>query len=156
MQAMPMAAVDVSALAAQALADLPALQRRAPVQWHIAPGLAATGSAAALRIVLGNLLGNAAKFTRHVEAPSVRLSGACGADGRLHIRIEDNGAGFDPALAGRLFMPFNRLHGGEEFHGTGIGLSIVQRIVERHGGTVSAHGEVGRGAVFEFTLAMPA
>jgi PAS domain S-box-containing protein len=155
MQAMPMAPVDVSALAAQALAELPALERRAPVQWHIAPGLAATGSAAALRIVLSNLLGNAAKFTRHVEAPSVRLSGERAADGRLRIRIEDNGAGFDPAQAGRLFVPFNRLHGGEQFHGTGIGLSIVQRIVERHGGTVSARGEVGRGACFEFTLAMP-
>jgi signal transduction histidine kinase len=152
-QPMPLEPVDVSALAVQVLADLPRLPRRAEVEWHIEPGLEALAAPAALRIVLSNLLGNAAKFTRDVERPRVRLSGHHDPDGRLRIVVQDNGAGFDAAQAGRLFVPFNRLHGGEDFQGTGIGLSIVQRIVERHGGRVAAHGESGLGARFEFTLA---
>mgnify|MGYP003337172075 CR=1 FL=1 len=155
-QALALEDVDVSAVAAQAAHDLPMLERRAPVHWQIAPGLRAHASTAALRIVFANLLGNAAKFTRHVEAPVVRVQGHTDADGRLRLAVEDNGAGFDPAHAKRLFVPFSRLHVGEEFHGTGIGLSIVQRIVERHGGSVAAHGMPGAGARFEFTLAPPA
>lgn len=152
-QPMPMGAVDVSLLAEQALAELPPLERQAEIAWVVEPGLAAVGSPAALRIVLSNLLGNAAKFTRHVAQPIVRLGGRLDADGRLRISIEDNGAGFEPSQTSRLFTPFTRLHAGEQFHGTGIGLSIVQRIIERHGGTVCARGEPGRGACFEFTLA---
>jgi len=152
-QEMPMERVDISALAAAVVADLPPLRRQAAIDWSLAPGLRAWASPAALRIVLTNLLGNAAKFTRKVSLPAVSLTGGIGDDGRLRISVQDNGAGFDPALAGRLFMPFGRLHGGDDFHGTGIGLTIVQRIVERHGGSVSAHGESGRGARFEFTLA---
>ena len=152
-QEMPMERVDISALAAAVVADMPPLRRKAAIDWSLAPGLRAWASPAALRIVLTNLLGNAAKFTRKVSLPAVSLTGGIGDDGRLRISVQDNGAGFDPALASRLFMPFGRLHGGDDFHGTGIGLTIVQRIVERHGGSVSAHGESGRGARFEFTLA---
>jgi signal transduction histidine kinase len=152
-QAMPMAVVDVSALAVQVLGELPLIDRRAAVDWHVEPGLVAQGSSAALRIVLANLLGNAAKFTRQVAQPVVSLRGSTDPDGRLRVSIEDNGAGFDPAHGDRLFKAFTRLHAGDEFHGTGIGLTIVLRIVERHGGTVAARGEPGRGAVFEFTLA---
>lgn len=152
MQAMPLEPVDLSALARAVVAELPVLPRRGPLQWHLAPGLHATGSPAALRIVLDNLLGNAAKFTRDVDAPQVWLSGEPGPDGRLRLQLRDNGAGFDMAQAGRLFKPFARLHGEERFAGTGIGLSIVQRIVERHGGSITARGEVGQGACFEFTL----
>ncbi|EGJ12277.1 sensor histidine kinase [Rubrivivax benzoatilyticus] len=155
-QAMPMDSVDLSALAQDAATGLPALERRAPLHWEIEPGLRVHGCAPALRIVLANLLGNAAKFTRRVEAPTVRVAAAPDADGRLRVTVEDNGAGFDPALADRLFVPFNRLHAGEDYAGTGVGLSIVQRIVERHGGTVAAHGAPGRGARFEFTLAAAA
>jgi signal transduction histidine kinase len=103
--------------------------------------------------VLTNLLGNAAKFTREVESPRVTLGGAPAADGRLRLRVTDNGAGFDMSQVGRLFKPFGRLHSASAFQGTGIGLTIVQRIIERHGGKVSAHGEPGVGAWFEFTLA---
>ncbi len=154
-QAMPMEAVDVSALAEQAIAELPAIERAASVDWQVQPGLRAHAAPTALRLVLANLLGNAAKFTRQVAAPRVRVTGSPDADGRLRVCVQDNGAGFDPALADRLFIAFNRLHSGDEFQGTGIGLTIVQRIVERHGGTVAAHGERGRGARFEFTLQRP-
>ncbi|HSW22779.1 MAG TPA: ATP-binding protein, partial [Burkholderiaceae bacterium] len=105
-----------------------------------------------LRIVLQNLLGNAAKFTRQVAQPSVRFSGERDDDGQLLLTLADNGAGFGPEQARKLFQPFQRLHRHEEFHGTGIGLTIVQRIVQRHGGSITASGQPGVGASFKFSL----
>lgn len=152
-EALHFAEIDLSALAAEAVAALPPLARRAPVAWDIAPGIRAWASAPAMRIVLANLLGNAAKFTRHVEAPRVCIDSRLDDDGRLRIRVQDNGAGFDPARVDRLFKPFARLHAEQDYQGTGIGLTIVARLVERHGGRVSACGSPGQGACFEFTLA---
>ncbi|MDE2453146.1 MAG: PAS domain S-box protein, partial [Burkholderiales bacterium] len=151
-QSMPQEGVDLSHIARQVAHDLAPLERCAEIEWRIEPGLRALAAPAPLRIVFANLLGNSAKFTRRVERPWVSVSARTDPDGRVRVAVCDNGVGFDPALAGRLFTPFNRLHGGDEFHGTGIGLSIVQRIVERHGGSVSARGAVGEGACFEFTL----
>ena len=147
--------VDVSALAQEVVDALPLLPRVAPVQWHLADGLRAQAAPAAMRQVLTNLLANAAKFTRERSAPQVWLTGTPEPEGRLRLRVRDNGAGFDMAQGDRLFKPFGRLHAGEKVQGPGIGLTIVQRIVERHGGSVLAHGEVGQGARFEFTLAAP-
>jgi signal transduction histidine kinase len=144
--------VDISTLAQEVIAQLPVLERAAPVHWDVQPGLVAWASPAQLRIVLQNLLGNAAKFTRHVERPVVRFSGVRDDDGQLLLTVADNGAGFSPEQARKLFRPFQRLHRHEEFNGTGIGLTIVQRIVQRHGGQISALGQPGQGAVFEFTL----
>ena len=146
--------VDLSALAESVIADLPWLERKAPVEWHIEPDSTAHCSAALARVVLTNLLGNAAKFTRDVAAPRVEfgrdLEGGEGA-----FRVQDNGAGFDAARASTLFQPFVRLHRSEQFHGTGLGLSIVRRIVERHGGQVGARSEPGRGARFTFRFSPP-
>ncbi|RVT54334.1 sensor histidine kinase [Rubrivivax albus] len=144
--------VDLSALAAEVVAELPEIARDAPVAWQLMPGIAVRGSHAALRIVLQNLLGNAAKFTRRASAPRVELGAEALADGSVRVWVVDNGAGFAPELTERLFRPFGRLHGDEEFQGTGIGLTIVQRIVERHGGLVTAEGNPGSGARFTFTL----
>ena len=74
----------------------------------------------------------------------------------VRLSVQDNGVGFDPARATQLFKPFARLHARDDYAGSGIGLSIVQRIVERHGGRVEARAEAGRGACFEFTLPCPA
>ena len=153
MQPMAMEQLDLSAIAAEVVAELPPLKRIAPVVWRIDEGMQARGSSSALRIVLANLLGNAAKFTRHVGEPVVHVSACPAPDQRIVLTVRDNGAGFDQAGVDRLFKPFSRLHKGEDFQGTGIGLSIVQRIVERHGGQVSADGEPGRGASFTITLA---
>ena len=98
--------------------------------------------------ILQNLLDNAWKFTRKTDRALIELAGK---DGAFFVR--DNGAGFDPALAGKLFGAFERLHAKEDFEGTGIGLGTVRRAVERHGGKIWANAETGRGATFFFTLA---
>lgn len=144
--------VDLSRLAEEVIASLPPIERVAPVLWQIEPGLTAWASETQMRIVLANLLGNAAKFTRRTPEPVVSLGSVLGADGHLVFQVRDNGAGFDASRAAGLFQPFQRLHGDEEFQGTGIGLTIVQRIVQRHGGGIRAIGEVGQGACFEFSL----
>jgi DNA-binding response OmpR family regulator len=104
-----------------------------------------------IEIVLENLLGNAWKFTRKTAMPRVEF-GTVQRDQISTFFVKDNGAGFDPAYAGKLFAPFRRLHTEKEFPGTGVGLAIVWRIVDRHGGRVWADGAVGRGAAFRWTL----
>jgi light-regulated signal transduction histidine kinase (bacteriophytochrome) len=98
-----------------------------------------------------NLLGNAIKFTRGHPEAVVELAGQP-SDGEVVYSIQDNGAGFDMAYRDKLFGVFQRLHRADEFEGTGIGLALVQRIVQRHGGRVWAEGKVGQGATFHFAL----
>jgi PAS domain S-box-containing protein len=109
------------------------------------------GDAMLLRQVWQNLLGNALKFSRRAQAPQIEI-GAERRGGEVEFFVRDNGAGFDMRQAGKLFGVFERLHTAEEFEGTGAGLSIVKRIVERHGGRITAAGEPGRGACLRFTL----
>jgi signal transduction histidine kinase len=104
-----------------------------------------------LRQVFANLLSNACKFTGQTPQPQVRV-GLQWLGGEAVYFVRDNGAGFDPAYASRLFEPFQRLHRTQEFAGLGIGLSIVKRIVQRHGGRIWAEAAVGQGACFYFTL----
>jgi signal transduction histidine kinase len=104
-----------------------------------------------LRIVLENLLGNAWKYTSRRDDAEVEF-GCERSDGHTVFFVRDNGAGFDPQAADRLFQPFQRLHSTSEFPGSGIGLATVQRIVARHGGDVWARSEPGKGATFFFTL----
>lgn len=144
--------VDLSALAHEVIGELPFIERNAPVAWDIQPGLEAWVSPPQMRIVLTNLLGNAAKFTRRTDRPVVGFTGAIDTEGLVTLKVADNGAGFDDSRAERLFQPFQRLHRQDEYQGTGIGLTIVQRIIQRHGGHISASGIPGRGATFEFTL----
>ena len=109
------------------------------------------GDAALLRQVWVNLLGNAAKFSRPVEAPGIEVRSER-SDGECRYTVRDNGVGFDPTYVDKLFVPFSRLHPTAEFEGTGIGLAIVARIVNRHGGRVWAEGAPGAGATFGFAL----
>ena len=138
--------VDITDLAEEIVADLRGAERRKDVQVTIHQGMRAEADAPLVRIALENLLRNAWKFTRDEENPEIEI-------GRRHdtFFVADNGVGFDPTQGDRLFQPFVRLHGGD-FDGTGIGLSIVQRIVHHHGGTIRAEGSPGRGATFTFTL----
>jgi signal transduction histidine kinase len=105
-----------------------------------------------VRQVFANLIGNALKFSRSAAAPRVEVGAQLREDGSAVLYVRDNGVGFDPSQLHRLFQPFERLHGGR-FPGHGVGLSIVRRVVERHGGRVWAEGAAGQGATFYFTLA---
>jgi PAS domain S-box-containing protein len=151
-EAIERAPVDLSRLAEELINALPPVERVAPVRWQIEPGLTAFASESQMRIVLANLLGNAAKFTRRTPDAVVALCSVLGPDGQLVFQVRDNGAGFDATRASRLFQPFHRLHEDDEFQGTGIGLTIVQRIIQRHGGAIRATGNLGQGACFEFSL----
>jgi light-regulated signal transduction histidine kinase (bacteriophytochrome) len=122
------------------------------IRTEIAPDIQANCDARLLRVALENLLGNAWKFTSK-GADAYLEFGATNRPGGAVYFVRDNGAGFDMAYASQLFHPFQRLHQATEFEGTGIGLVTVQRIVQRHGGSVWAEGFVGRGATFYFTLA---
>ena len=151
-EAIERAPVDLSRLAEEVINTLPSVERVSPVRWQIEPGLTAWASESQMRIVLANLLGNASKFTRRTPDATVALCSVLGPDGQLVYQVRDNGAGFDGTRAARLFQPFHRLHEEHEFQGTGIGLTIVQRIVQRHGGAIRAIGDLGQGACFEFSL----
>jgi signal transduction histidine kinase len=149
------AAVDLSALCESLRSQLDASRHCAPIDWHIDPGMVLHGSASHIDLLMRNLLSNAVKYTRHVQAPRISVGLRRCADLQAVV-VEDNGAGFDEAHAARLFQPFARLHEQAEFEGTGLGLSLAKRIVERHGGCIRALGRVGHGARFEVMLGMPA
>jgi PAS domain S-box-containing protein len=149
--------VDLSALARATVQRLREAEPGRQVRIEIDDGLRVAGDGRLLGIVVENLIGNAWKFTRNTPRAWIRFG--CGAPGQAPpgqpgavFVVRDNGAGFDAASASKLFGAFQRLHTAREFEGTGIGLVTVQRIVQRHGGRVWAHGEVGQGASFHFTL----
>ena len=125
--------------------------RNGSLEIRIDPLPAARGDRGLLRQVMSNLLLNAAKFTR--DRPSAKIEVGSQADGGQTVYyVKDNGAGFDARYADKLFGVFQRLHSTEQFDGTGVGLAIVKRIVQRHGGRVWAEGAVNQGATFYFTL----
>ncbi|HXF80407.1 MAG TPA: PAS domain S-box protein [Usitatibacter sp.] len=144
------AEIDLSAAARKILEGLAQSHPSRQVETVVAPGLVARGDPGLLRVVLENLLGNAWKFTSRRERARIEF-GTAVAGGKRAYFVRDNGAGFDPAHAQRLFTPFHRLHAQKDFEGTGIGLATVQRIVSRHGGRAWAESP-GEGATFHFTL----
>jgi light-regulated signal transduction histidine kinase (bacteriophytochrome) len=146
-----LAPVDLSALVRGIAADLQRMQPERKVEFRIAQGVKVTGDQNLLKAVLENLLGNAWKFTGKTERATIEF-GASNTAGAAVYFVRDNGAGFDNRYADKLFGVFQRLHAEKDFSGSGIGLSIVQRIVHRHGGKVWAEGERGKGATFYFTL----
>ena len=126
-------------------------ERNGQLEVEIGTLLPAQGDRAVLRQVFSNLLQNAMKFTR--AQPNARIEVGSRPDGKETVYfVKDNGAGFDPRYSDKLFGVFQRLHSNEEFEGTGVGLAIVKRIVQRHGGRVWAEGKVNEGATFYFTL----
>jgi PAS domain S-box-containing protein len=144
--------VDLSALIKAIATELQQREPARQVEFTIAEGLQASGDPRLLRIVLENLLGNAWKYTsKHAQA-YIEVGTQVQPDGQLAYFVRDDGAGFDMAYADKLFGVFQRLHGPNEFGGTGIGLATVQRIIHRHGGRVWAEAAVDQGATFYFTL----
>jgi PAS domain S-box-containing protein len=147
------ARVDLSALAERVVSQLRLAHPGRDVDVVIEPGLTAEADPNLVRVALENLLGNAWKYTGKNPRARVEFGRAAGGEAAYYVR--DDGAGFDPAYADKLFQPFQRLHRPDEFEGHGIGLATVQRIVRRHGGRAWADGTVGRGATFYFTLSEP-
>ena len=143
--------VDLSAIARSVVDQLCRREPSRKVEFVIHDCPAVEGDSRLLRIVMENLLRNAWKYTSHREQARIEL-GCEQRVGQAAFFLRDNGAGFDPALADRLFKPFQRLHATSEFPGSGIGLATVQRIISRHGGEVWAEGVVDQGATFYFTL----
>jgi signal transduction histidine kinase len=143
--------VDVTAMATGIAEGLQLKDPARHVDFRIEPSLHAHADERLLHAVLENLMSNAWKFTGKAQDPTIAV-GSRNEHGRLAFFVRDNGAGFDSTSAARLFTPFQRLHSSSEFEGTGIGLSTVKRIIERHGGAIWAEGSPGNGATFFFTL----
>jgi light-regulated signal transduction histidine kinase (bacteriophytochrome) len=143
--------VDLSAEVAGLAGELQAREPGRRVRFAIQDGIRIAADRTLIRCVVQNLVENAWKFTAKRDGATIEF-GTAAEDAEICCYVRDNGAGFDPAFASKLFQPFQRLHSVAEFPGTGIGLASVQRIIERHGGRVWAEGAVGRGATFYFTL----
>ena len=143
--------VDLSRLAHEVVLELRKASPDRSVAVSISEGLVVTGDERLLRLVLENLLTNAWKFTGRTAEPRVSFTAEL-VNGEQVFVVRDNGAGFDMTYVDKLFQPFQRLHSGEEFEGTGVGLATVKRIVNRHGGRVWAFGTPGVGATFCFTV----
>ncbi len=143
--------VDLSKLALQSIVELRQIQPEKSVVVDIKEGLVASADERLIGLALTNLLGNAWKFTSKIEQARIEF-GAHSQDEKIVYYIRDNGAGFDPAYASKMFLPFHRLHSESEFEGTGIGLTIVERVIRRHGGKVWSEGGIGKGATVYFTL----
>ncbi|MDP3857478.1 MAG: ATP-binding protein [Stagnimonas sp.] len=148
-------AIDMKELVEDVLAELIPAAGERRIEVRIATLPSAWADKAMLRQVLVNLLSNAIKFSAKREQALIEISGADDAGGTSYS-IRDNGAGFDPAYSSKLFGVFQRLHSTSEFAGTGIGLAIVKRIIDKHGGRVWAESQPDQGACFHFSLPNPA
>ena len=143
--------VNLTKLANDVVAQIAASEPSRQVNVVVHDGVTAHGDPQLLRAVLENLIGNAWKFVAKRADAKIEI----GQHEDRSFFVRDNGAGFDMAYAGKLFLPFQRLHAATEYPGTGIGLATVQRIIRRHGGKIWAEAAVNEGATFYFTLAMP-
>lgn len=143
--------VDMAALARRVFDEIATAEERASVEFSVGELPPTQGDPRLLRAVFRHLLDNAIKYTASQPRRQIEVTAGREADA-VAYRVSDNGVGFDPIHSGKLFGVFQRLHVNGEFDGTGIGLAIVKRIVERHGGRVRADGAVNQGAVVTFTL----
>jgi len=150
-QEMVISPIDMESLVKNIFEELkPSIGDR-DVQLEIKSLPQAYGDRTLINQVFTNLISNSIKFTRIREKAIIEVGSEEGKDENVYY-VKDNGAGFDMKYIHKLFGLFQRLHGADEFEGTGVGLSIVQRIIRRHGGRVWAEGEIDKGAIIYFTL----
>jgi PAS domain S-box-containing protein len=148
---MRLSTIDMTALAREVVDELAPAPRSERLEIRLEPLPHAMGDPALLRQVWVNLAANALKFSSKRDHALIEISGGVNG-GETAYQVRDNGTGFDMQFAGKLFGVFQRLHGDQEFEGTGVGLAIVKRIIDRHGGRVWAEGEADAGAAFSFAL----
>ena len=146
--------LDMAALVTGVFQEIVAASAAPAPQLDLWPLPQARGDPLLLRHVLVHLLSNAIKFTQGRESAVIEIGGRSDAEHNVYY-VKDNGIGFDPKHAKKLFGVFQRLHHHDEFEGTGVGLALAQRIIHRHGGRIWAEAEVGKGATFYFTLPQP-
>ena len=139
---------DLSKQAHKILDQLKELSPHRSVEVSIEPGIVVQGDEKLLQLVMENLIGNAWKYTSKTENGVIEV----GSMNSNTVYVRDNGAGFDMNYVDKLFRPFHRLHGPDEFEGTGVGLATVSRIIGKHGGKVWCEGKVNHGATFYFKL----
>jgi PAS domain S-box-containing protein len=144
--------IDLTAIALEVLAEVRERDRARAARFHVEPGMRAQADGNLVRIALDNLVGNAWKFSARRPETVIEIGRHQADGGLVTFFVRDNGAGFDPTRAARLFDPFQRLHSQAEFAGSGVGLATVQRVIQRHGGAVWAESAVDAGATFYFTL----
>lgn len=142
---------NLSQIALSIIEELKTAHPERNVQVIIEDDVSAKADNKLINIALTNLIGNAWKFTERTDGARIEF-GSVIRNGQRIYYIKDNGAGFDMKRSQNLFIPFRRLHSDQEFAGTGIGLAIVERVIERHGGIIWAESEIGNGATFFFTL----
>ena len=150
--AMRTTAVNLNALTQESLDDLKTDTGKRAITWNVHPLPVVQGDRALLRMAMTNLLSNAVKFTSGQAEARIEVGCLQDEAGETVVFVRDNGAGFDPKYAAKLFGVFQRLHSYTEFEGTGIGLANVRRIIQRHGGQTWAEGAVGAGATFFFSI----
>jgi signal transduction histidine kinase len=143
--------VDLTEITKRILAELQVASQNRAVEVVVQNGVTVQGDGSLLRIMLENLLGNAWKFSSKVSASRIEFGSFIDKEKQV-CYVRDNGAGFDMQYASRLFGVFKRLHSAEEFEGTGVGLAIVERIINRHGGRIWAESTPGKGATFFFVV----
>lgn len=143
--------VSMSSLVAGVIADLKPDATQNSIEWKIEELPEAECDDGLMKLVFTNLISNAMKFSRRQRPPRIHI-GRRTEDGATEFFVRDNGVGFDPQYADKLFGVFQRLHSQEEFEGTGVGLATVQRIIHRHGGEIRAESKPGGGATFYFRL----
>lgn len=144
--------VDLAQIAAQLLTGLSEQAPHRKVDVRVMPDLWCHGDSALLTQALGHLLSNAWKFTGKRVDARIEVGSQPGAHGEAVYFVKDNGAGFDMNYVSRLFVVFSRLHTTAEFEGTGIGLAIAKKVIDRHGGRIWAQSAPGQGTTFSFTL----
>jgi light-regulated signal transduction histidine kinase (bacteriophytochrome) len=143
--------IDMNKLAEAAYEEIRTTMSESHFQFDIGQLPSAYGDPLMINQVFLNLLTNAIKFTGLKDTAVIEVGGSIGENENVYY-VRDNGVGFDMQYADKMFGPFQRLHSDKEFSGTGIGLAIVQRIIQRHGGRIWAEGKVNEGATFYFTL----
>jgi two-component system, sensor histidine kinase and response regulator len=141
----------LSELLKNVLHDLESETANRQIDWHIGTLASVNCDPGLIQQVFANLVSNAVKYTRRREHACIEV-GSRTVDGELVFFVRDNGAGFDQKYSDKLFAPFQRLHGEQDFEGTGVGLATVQRIVRKHGGRIWAEAETDKGATFYFSL----